>query len=150
MKKNRLLAVLILFMVLLTGCSNKEVFVNENNEIKETSIEEIENKKDKCFVIVGKKDDKCTNSLSNHLQKAIKIENESIYLLYVDESQDKINILFSPQKIPTLYVVENNKILDSIEYYEEKDVEGMTAPEQTEYTNNLRQKITKFVEENKG
>ena len=77
MKKNRLLAVLVLFMVLLTGCSNKEVFVNENNEIKETSIEEIENEKDKCFVIVGKKDDKCTNSLSNHRQKAIKIENES-------------------------------------------------------------------------
>lgn len=102
------------------------------------------------FCNCWKKDDKCTNSLSNHLQKAIKIENESIYLLYVDESQDKINILFSPQKIPTLYVVENNKILDSIEYYEEKDVEGMTAPEQTEYTNNLRQKITKFVEENKG
>ena len=46
MKKNRLLAVLVLFMVLLTGCSNKEVFVNENNEIKETSIEEIENEKE--------------------------------------------------------------------------------------------------------
>ena len=64
--------------------------------------------------------------------------------MYFDESQDKINTMFTPQKIPTLYVVENNKILDSIEYYEEKDVEGMTAPEQTEYTNNLRQKITKY------
>lgn len=101
-------------------------------------------------MIIGHIDDKYTNSLTNHLQRAVKIENQNIYLLYIDDAQDKINSMFSPKKIPTLYVVENNQILDSIEYYEEKDVEGMSSPDEVEYTTNIRKTITKFVEKNKS
>lgn len=147
--KLKLYAALMIFAVICTGCSHDGFFTNENNEIKVVTVEEIENEKDKCFVIVGRKDDQCTNSLSNHLKRAVKIENTKICLLYYDESQAKINSIFSPQKLPSLYVVENNKILNSIEYYDEKDIENMSAIEQTEYTTKVRKKITEFVKENK-
>ncbi|MFR7590115.1 MAG: hypothetical protein ACLUVC_01595 [Longibaculum sp.] len=150
MRKNKLIVLLFSLIIILTGCSRQEVFINESNEIKKATIEEIEKESNKCFVIIGKEDDKYTNSLSRHLENAVKIENEKIYLLYLDEIQEKNNSIFSPKKIPTLYVVENNKIVDSIEYYNDKDVVGMDSPNEVEFATKIREKISEFVNKNKS
>lgn len=150
MKKLKIILLIFISIFVFTGCSKQEVFTNANNEVKQITLEELQKETGKCFVIIGKEDDKYTNSLSRHLKDAVKIENEKIFLLYVTESQEEIHSLFSPNKVPTLYVVENNKILNSIEYYDDDDVAGMDSPKKVEYATSIREKITKFVEENKN
>lgn len=150
MKTNKFITVILFLIVLLTGCSQQEVFVNEDNEINKITIEELKNDTKKCFVIVGEKDDKYTNSLSNHLENAVKIENEKIYLLYANESQEEIKSFFSPNKLPMLYVVEDNKVINSIEYYDKDDVAEMDSPSEVKFATDVRDKITKFVNDNKN
>lgn len=150
MKKNKLIILLFSLIIILTGCSKQEVFVNESNEIKKATIEEVEKETNKCFIIVGKEDDKYTKSLSHHLESAVKIANEKIYLLYLDEFNGENNSMFSPRKIPTLYLVGNNKIIDSIEYYNDEDVAGMDSPSEVKFATGVREKISEFVNKNKS
>lgn len=44
MKKNKIFILFVLVIILLVGCTKQELFVNENNEITITTIEEIEKK----------------------------------------------------------------------------------------------------------
>lgn len=148
MKKHKLLIIFTLFIALLTGCSNKDMFTVEDNDIKKVTIEEVEKETKKCLVIIGKKNDDYTEGLSDYLKTEVEIKNTKIYLVYFDDSADKINSIFSPKKFPTLYVVKNHKILDSIEYYNEEDLKGMNTVDEAKYKSKIWKKITEFVEKN--
>lgn len=150
MKENKLIIILFTLMIVLTGCSNQGIFTSEDNVITETTYEEVIKETNKCFVIIGKKDDGYTDGLSDHLKNVVRIENEKIFLVYLDNSEDEINSIFSVKKVPTLYVLENGKILNSIEYFNDEDVEGMDSLSYSKFLSNIRNKIDTFVNENKG
>ena len=140
---------LILNLVMITGCSRQEVFVIEHNEIINATVEDINNEQHRCFLIVGR-DDKYTESLSKHISNAVKIKSEKIYRIYYDQNREEILTIVNPKKLPTLYALDGNTIIDKIEYYDEKDIEGMDTVREVEYTSNIRSKITQFIEKNKN
>lgn len=146
MKTKRLIVVLSVFMIVLTGCSNQQLFSSENNQIIETTYEEVTKETGKYFVIIGKKDDKYTAGLSNHLKNVVRINDEKIFLVYLDNTGNEINSIFSVKKVPTLYVLENGQILDSIEYLNDEDTEGMDSLGYTKFLSSVKNKINEFVE----
>ena len=139
---------LSIFIITLTGCSTQKVFTSENNQIIETTYEEVIKETDKCFVLIGKKDDRYTMSLSSYLEETVIINDKKIFLIYLDDIENDVSSILSTKKIPILYVLENNKFLDSIEYFNEEDVEGMDSLSYTKFLLSVKNKINKFVKEN--